>query len=115
MKMQHQRTLSKANADLEDELNTFSGKDTTREKPVVPRIEPPRVKPPSEEKKHQVEIFDNQPSKTEESKGSQGKTRYEEIMSYLGNIEDEFSQMSITNRSVLHDNSPAGGRLNTPS
>lgn len=46
--------------------------------------------------------------------GEGGKTRYDEIMSYLGNIEEEFSQMSITNRSILPDRSPAKDPLSTP-
>ena len=36
------------------------------------------------------------------------KTRFDEIMSYLGDVEEEFSQM-ISNRSMVMQESPAAG------
>lgn len=43
LKKQHQRTLSKANADLADELDTLSVKLGEKERPKVPKIEPPNI------------------------------------------------------------------------
>ena len=43
-----------------------------------------------------------------------GKTRYDEIMNYLGNIEEEFSQMAISNRSAIQESpsmTPGHARL----
>ena len=40
------------------------------------------------------------------------KTRFDEIMSYLGDVEEEFSQM-VSNRSILQE-SPANAALATP-
>ena len=44
------------------------------------------------------------------SKGE--KTRFDEIMNYLGDVEEEFSQM-ISNRSILQE-TPGGVALATP-
>ena len=43
-----------------------------------------------------------------------GKTRYDDIMNYLGNIEEEFSQFAITNRSAIQESpsvTPSRARL----
>ena len=77
---------------------------------MVLKMDPPRIQAPSVDKKLNVDRLVKQLSQTEETKANQGKTRYDEIMSYLGNIEEEFSQMSITNRSALPEPSPAAGR-----
>ena len=39
--------------------------------------------------------------KPSQIQGQASKTRYQEIMNYLGNIEEEFSQMAISNRSHM--------------
>jgi len=43
IKKQHQRTLSKANADLAEELDTLSVKIGTKEKAMAPKMDPPRI------------------------------------------------------------------------
>ena len=146
MKKQHERTKSKANADLADELDigssvkintaiegfkefatqssiesqavvvpkidtaqahaTFGRDEDRRASPKTrQRVEEPKPAPLSAKPTTAVVAASDKP---------QGKTRYEEIMNYLGNIEEEFSHMSITNRSAIADSpglgTPAGKR-----
>lgn len=65
-----------------------------RERPYVPRIDPPmaveEAKAPKRESRVELKSHIDR-SKMDSGAGENGKTRYEEIMSYLGDIEEEFS------------------------
>lgn len=91
IKKQHQRNLSKANADLAEELETLSVKVGTKEKTSASQMVPSIIQAPRVEKILQEERSVKQSNHPEENKNNQRKTRYDEIMSYLGNIEEEFS------------------------